>query len=155
MRVAVYRNLKKKGVVYSLLDTRSGLVVGYSEDVLLEDVKFSVSQKGRARVLREGRKNVHAYVRGTIVIADSGVDEVAKAIGEQAGPWQKARYNPYVYTSFVRAEDEAPIFEAKYARLGKNGLTVILPPQRTGFSGRLVRVPSKQELLDEMLLWQD
>jgi hypothetical protein len=156
MRVAAYRNLKKPGVVYSLMDTRTGLVAGYADDVLLGDVKFTVRQKGRERVLREGRKNVHAFVRGTIFsLGPSESGPRAREVEEQHGPWQKARYNPYIYTSFVRAEDEAPIFEAKYARLSKDGLEVILPAEQARFSGRRIRVPSKRELLDEMLLWQD
>jgi len=47
---------------------RYGRVVAHLDDVLVEDARFVVSQAGRRRVIAEGRKNVHAYVRGLVDI---------------------------------------------------------------------------------------
>lgn len=154
MRVSAYRNLNKPGVVYSLLDAKTGRVAGYAEDVILENVKFVVSEAGRQRVLREKRKGVHAYARGEVLSADEpDTAKIARTLGAKSD-WESLRYNPYLFETFVRAADEAPVFEAKYARLNKDGLVAILPPGQPRFSGRLVRIPSKRQLLDEQLLWQ-
>lgn len=67
MKVEVYRNLHKNGIVYSIRDQKTKRVIGYSSNLTLKDVKFCVNQTGRERVLREKRKNVHAFIRGTIV----------------------------------------------------------------------------------------
>jgi hypothetical protein len=62
-KIEVYRNLHKKcfsvrhkgKVIYHLKD---------NEQLSLTNVKFVVQPAGRAKVLREKRKNVHAFVRG-------------------------------------------------------------------------------------------
>ena len=169
MRVGIYRNLKKPGVVYSIVNQRTGLVVGYASDVILKDVKFDVNQNGRAKVLRLKRKFVHAYVKGTIVAitfaepsrhpdlfesVPVGNAQELDTMANSTGPWQAVRYNPYRYSQFVRAADETPVYEAEYARLDKNGPLAVLPAEQVRFSGRAERAPSKRELVDEMLLWQ-
>ncbi len=47
-------------------DKSTGRVIGYTESVNLEDVEFKVSEAGRQRLLREKRKNVHAFAIGTV-----------------------------------------------------------------------------------------
>lgn len=37
----------------------------YDKHVMCKDVEFKVSEAGRQRVIKEGRKNVHAYVACT------------------------------------------------------------------------------------------
>jgi len=59
-RVFVYFNLHKK--VWSV--RQSGKVVGHTEHIMLKDCRFLVGKKGRERVIREGKKNVHAGVSG-------------------------------------------------------------------------------------------
>jgi hypothetical protein len=62
-KIEVYRNLHKK--CFSI--RHKGKVVGYlqdSEQLALTNVKFVVQPAGRAKVLREKKKNVHAFVRG-------------------------------------------------------------------------------------------
>ncbi len=66
-RVKVYWNLHKNCYsVVSLEKRKRGLVVAHVERLNLENAVFKVSQKGRERVLREKRKNVHAYIEGFI-----------------------------------------------------------------------------------------
>ena len=115
MRVFCYRNLHFDGVVWSLRDTKSGLVVDRKSRVVLKDVELVVSAAGRARVLREKRKNVHAGTRGTrLTRLPSGLSG-----------WQQARYNPYQVASFVLA-DGTPVYRARYAVLDSKGLHIIL-----------------------------
>jgi hypothetical protein len=42
------------------------IVIGHAEAVQLSSVTFHVSEAGRLRALREGVKNVHAFVRGRL-----------------------------------------------------------------------------------------
>lgn len=102
-KVEVYWNLHKK--VYSVRarsGEQRGRVIAHVRDFTLTNVTFSVSQAGRERVLAEGRKNVHAFVRG-----------------EWAGPTEvmmsKVTYNPYKYTTFVRARDGIAVVAATAA----------------------------------------
>ena len=65
MQVEIYRNLHKK--CFSI--RHNGKVIDYlydDQELHLIDVKFRVQPAGRERVRRENKKNVHAYVKGTI-----------------------------------------------------------------------------------------
>jgi hypothetical protein len=86
-KVFVYFNLHKK--LFSVRDHATGLVVGHTDMIALENVTFKVSEAGRQRVLREKRKNVHAGVMGTVKDFPCPV------------AWSTAFYNPYKYESFV------------------------------------------------------
>lgn len=68
MKVRVYYNLNRD--VWSIKAMEGefkGKVIGYAGSVHLKDAKTIVSAAGRQRVLREKRKNVHAYIEGTLV----------------------------------------------------------------------------------------
>lgn len=69
-QVRVYRNLHQDcwSVQYK------GLVVYHAQTVHLKDVRFVVQQAGYERFLREGVKNVHAFVTGKLVNLDSQGD---------------------------------------------------------------------------------
>jgi hypothetical protein len=58
--VDVYFNLHKH--VWSV--RKKGRVVDHKETVLLQSCRFVVQPAGHAKVLREKRKNVHAFARG-------------------------------------------------------------------------------------------
>ena len=63
--VDVYWNLHRD--LFSVRSRRRsdyGRVIGHVERFHLTDVSFVVNEAGRQRVLREKRKNVHAFVRG-------------------------------------------------------------------------------------------
>ena len=57
-KIYVYRNLNQKcwSIKYR------GLVIAHTPTAFMWDVEFRVNEAGRQRVLREGVKNVHAYV---------------------------------------------------------------------------------------------
>ena len=68
-RVRVYRNLNNGMLSVKDHDPDSptyGKVIAYSNRVLIISADFKVSRAGHNRVLREGRKNVHAYVEGIL-----------------------------------------------------------------------------------------
>ena len=68
----IYWNLHRN--VYSV--RLRGRVVAHCENILATNVTFQVSEPGRQRVLKERRKNVHAFV-----IADSFTDLTEIKIG--------------------------------------------------------------------------
>jgi hypothetical protein len=109
-KVFVYRNLHKQ--TFSVKNMETGLVVAHSDNVMLVDCKFKVSERGRQRVLREKRKNVHAGVVGYYM-------------GEHLiGATQShATYNPYLYPSFIDRSSQEPLREAYYVFLSNDGVT--------------------------------
>lgn len=129
MKVEVYRNLRWKGVtLYSVRNKQTGKVEGHGEDILLRDVTFNVRKGGRARVLREKRKNVHAFVVGELLAQDT--PDLEFEAGEFEGEWVKVLYDPYRFESFV-LEDETPVTSALVARVGSNGVFAILSSPET------------------------
>ena len=68
--VKVYRNLNRKGVWFSVC--QDGRVVGHAQGLMLGDAKFHVNEAGRQRVIATGRKNVHAWVWGTLTGSGMG-----------------------------------------------------------------------------------
>lgn len=100
--VFVYFNLHKK--CFSVKDVKSGLVVAHTDNIVLYDVTFKVSESGRQRVLREQKKNVHAGVRGKVWsnVRGSVLTDLMT----------EATYNPYKYKTFVTKETETPVEEA-------------------------------------------
>lgn len=96
----IYRNLRLKDT-FSI--RHRGKVVARHTMALARNVKFQVSEVGRQQVLREKRKNVHAYV-----VADDVVP-YTEAIG--TSQLQRITYNPYTGPHFTI--DGHPITSAK------------------------------------------
>ncbi len=98
MRVEVYRNLKHGRKAPPLYSVRyKGKVIRRVRRALLTNVVFKVSEAGRQRVLKEGRKNVHAFVVGdwTGPKGAYGMDK-----NDHNLPVRVA-YNPYVAGHFL------------------------------------------------------
>lgn len=115
-RVEVYRNLKfKDRIVYSIRDAKSGLVLGHATDILLtNNCKFVVKEVGRQRVLKEKKKNVHAWIEGSYGIIHAGDDKIFS-------DGTPVRYNPYTNSHFEMADCGEPIVEANLVFI-KEGL---------------------------------
>lgn len=70
MKVKVYFNIRTGRYSMRAVGGRNtGLVLGSAEDVELANARFLVSEAGRQRVLRDKRKNVHAFVVGDLLAA--------------------------------------------------------------------------------------
>ena len=66
-KVFVYRNLHRKcWSLKSLEGNDKGLVIAHLDEVVLDNPTPKISEAGRQRVLKEGRKNVHAGIVGYI-----------------------------------------------------------------------------------------
>lgn len=116
MRVKVYRNLRFRDRVMYSVQSR-GRVVERVPEMTLSNVTLTVSEAGRQRVLREKRKNVHAFVVGEPEYEWEG------AVPRSG--WIAARYNPYLFGSFVVSSTGVPIHKARWAKLDEYGLHVI------------------------------
>ena len=103
MYVQVYWNLHKN--IWSVRN--KGRVIAHMGTVGLSDVTFRVQPAGRARVLREGKKNVHAFACGTYDTRNLPNSVIIRG-GEGM---RKIIYNPYEFDSFVYADDLTPVYK--------------------------------------------
>jgi hypothetical protein len=87
------------------------------EAVGLWDCYFHVDVKGREKVLREKRKNVHAFVKGYLQDAEN-VDTDR--------PATEVTYNPYKYETFVDKSNEKFVYYADEVVLTHNKVTAFI-----------------------------
>jgi len=113
--VRIYWNLHKGQ--WSIQDKKSGLVIGRQPEVFLEgayfeptydkrgrhiEPKFKVRQGGRMRVIKEGKKNVHAFAEGwypSVWISPKWYDDEGRCV----------TYNPYKNDTFVYKDTGEPV----------------------------------------------
>ena len=114
MRVDVYYNVhksKKMGKkVYSVKDKRTNRVIKHlTGGFFVKNASFVVSEKGRERVIKEKRKNVHAFIRGEFA--------------ENLRPRKEATaiYNPYLYDSFVDSISKKKVFASSLVYIDSDG----------------------------------
>ena len=142
MKVDVYKNLRNG--MFSI-KARSGqykgLVVAHARQVWLDDVEFVVSKSGRDRVLREKKKYVHAFVRGTLSsfvgqdlvcpteFLKSGIgSDISNQpmLGIMIIDGEEFTYNPYRFSTFVDRKTERELHHADHAYLcSSNGTTYL------------------------------
>jgi hypothetical protein len=123
MRVEVYFNLHKR--LWSVRQCSTGRVILHTDKVHIRDAKFVVHKAGRERVLREGKKNVHAFVRGEATHFDDFDPDYLD--------YTLVSYNPYKHDTFVDVCDVRPVRTAKRAvlevrpclNLGEQGSPII------------------------------
>ena len=111
--VEVYRNLHNGKM--SVRDCKTRRVIAHVDTITLAGVGFHVSRAGRERVLREGKKNVHAFVSGKVVSFEGATPYKGRDLNEYIweggrnltlmGDGSVATYNPYKYESFVIPQD--------------------------------------------------
>lgn len=101
--VHVYRNLNLHSTGFSVRCAKTKLVLCHCENVTLSECEFVVSEKSRQRVLKEGRRNVHAYVRGRLENFTPAAPDFLN---------RKIYYNPYKTANFIDCTKEEAIFEA-------------------------------------------
>ena len=109
MKVAAYYNLHKH--TFSL-QSRSkddyGKVIEHTDHVILKNVTFVVREGGRQKVLKEKKKNVHAFCVGEVVegVSTSATESIVS-------------YNPYLGDSFYSKSSGEAVSEADYVILRK------------------------------------
>jgi hypothetical protein len=116
-KVRIYYNFHKK--LFSVQEKVNGSwkVVEHTKDIYLHNATFKVSESGRQRVLKEKRKNVHAFIVGERwpFIPKSFVyrDEVS--------------YNPYTGPNFMVKSLGHPLDYAKYVTIIDNKVIALIP----------------------------
>lgn len=129
--IRAYRNLHTGQI--SLLDKLSGLVVGHCDAVRLvphynqDGVQCIVNQAGRARVLRERKKYVHAYLEGCIERIAGYVSYKNRAyVGVRVVPYVEPfndhiTYNPYKAPTFTDTRTGEPVEALEHAFICSDG----------------------------------
>lgn len=142
MKVSVYFNLHKR--VFSVLAMEGpakGRVIAHAEKVGLQDVTQKVQEGGRQRVIKEGKKNVHAFINGDLVAIDGRLTETGLAhhgedsedpvrvlplvgSGRSQSEWERIKYNPFRYDRFVHHDTADSFVYAEAAFLSEQGVEV-------------------------------
>ena len=97
--VEVYRNLHKN--CWSI--RQGGKVKVHTSYLCLKDAKFVVQPAGREKVLREQKKNVHAFVKGYLISAS----ESNRLTEDIEWTCDAVTYDPYKHPYFTCGEFEA------------------------------------------------
>ena len=101
--VEAYYNLHKK--TFSV--RHAGRVWFHTNVLTLRNCKFAVQPAGRAKVLKEKKKNVHAFIRGFLVRGDDHTNH------RMLPPYtEQAMYNPYKTSTFVDVGTGEPVYKA-------------------------------------------
>ena len=117
MKVFVYFNLSRRCWSIKALDGEmKGRVIGHASSVLLALVSFKVNEKGRQRVIRDKRKNVHAGAVGRLQSA-SLIEDSPPVISDRA--------------DFVPIPTET--CKTRYNRAWVVGLSIAYNPYEAGF----------------------
>ena len=114
-KVFVYYNLHKHK--WSVKDVKTGRVIGHYYDVSLYNATFKVSAAGRARVLKEKRKNVLGGVEVYLTIDALPRKMDGTILWSSQSERHKVTYNPYKYETFVTVADGEPIHKAYFVRM--------------------------------------
>ena len=132
-RVKVYFNLNLDCL--SVIDAETGLLYCHAHRVELHNAKFRVQEAGRQRVLRDKRKNVHAYivgnchdigevqkerhrlVRGKVekyeICQCEGTMWCEKCVPESGDEFRHGYYNPYKTKTFVDDINKTTLLESE------------------------------------------
>jgi hypothetical protein len=138
-RVKVYFNLQKDCL--SVIDAETGLLYCHAHRVEIHNAKFRVQEAGRQRVIKDKRKNVHAYIIGDCHnIGDVQPYRFAKArsplldskefikewicecegtmwceecIPESGEQFRHGYYNPYKHKTFVDDINNTPLLRSE------------------------------------------
>jgi len=154
MRVEVYWNLSRN--CWSIRDVATGRIHAHADKVSVRGAQFVVQPAGRARVLRERKKNVHAFVRGELAVFSIGPfarwgttitdadGDVARQThldslcvegewtGQRPSQWNAVTYNPYQDESFMRLEKGQRVEPIKWSPFVEMSITLDKP---TVFAG--------------------
>lgn len=91
-----------------------GSKIFYLAGAVLLDCEFKVHESGRQRCIREGRRNVHAWVVGQLIRPSVSVYDITKDMG-------RALYDPFKGGTFVDSFTLEPLTTSPFVvMLGKD-----------------------------------
>lgn len=120
-KVRVYRNLQNQ--CWSL--QHKGKVVGHVLGALLSDCTFPIQPAGQAKVRATGRKQVHAFVEGTL--EGWHVHPLGRSAYPRMRVGQRITYNPYMHDTFVYVDGQDEIVRSAWVELSSHGAKASLP----------------------------
>lgn len=101
MKVDVYWNLHRRLFSIRSRETGSyGRVISHAPFLGLYNPRPVVSEAGRQRVIREGRKNVHAVIRGELDMDSSYPGWAERFCWDDHDQTYQWMYNPYTMSDF-------------------------------------------------------
>jgi hypothetical protein len=102
LQTKIYRNLGNGLMSLTQQINKSWILVGHTDSVAIEYPKFYVSEAGRQRVLKDRRKNVHAWATGRLLPSTGLVLPSLKQV----------YYCPYTQPNFTWLDSKEPIASA-------------------------------------------
>jgi hypothetical protein len=109
MEAKVYFNLHKKCWSVLTRTPKGWRLAFHAGEIAMDNVTWKVSEAGRQRVIREQRKNVHAFGVGTL-------SDIFCPIPDPS--WKPVRYNPYKCASFC--VDGQPITKSEHVKFNRD-----------------------------------
>lgn len=106
MQVRIYYNLHRKCLSVQHKTPHGWRVWHYANQIALSNVVFKVSEAGRQRVLREQKKNVHAFVEGHLITGGM--------IPDLSEFNREISYNPYKMNSFFDKKTQQSVDGAAF-----------------------------------------
>jgi hypothetical protein len=127
LKVDVYRNLHKD--CFSVRGREShnrGKVICHLDELFVADVEFAVQRAGQKKVRETRKKNVHAFVRGTMVPLKS---YIINEILRDLTPCEliEVTYNPYKTDRFSMVDDGTLVDHADYVILKDKKIYAMRP----------------------------
>ena len=97
-----YRNLNTGNMSLTQQINKSWILIGHTDNVVIEYPRFYVSERGRQRVIKENRKNIHAYCEGILIGMNPST----------IPPLQEIHYCPYSQSYFSWKVTGTPLVTA-------------------------------------------
>jgi len=116
-QIRIYYNFHKK--LFSVQEKVNGSwkVVEYTNEIFIRNATFKVSESGRQRVLKQKRKNVHAFILG----------ERFPFIPKSFVYRDEISYNPYKGPNFMVLSENKPLDRAKYVAIIGGKVIALIP----------------------------
>jgi len=112
--VRVFKNWKHG--CYNII--QNGRLEASAKQVRLIDVEFRVRESGRERMLRDQRRNVHAFAIGHLM----DFVHPSEHRDLEHMPGRGMYYDPYQFASFVDRETQEPVESARFVQLDEQGV---------------------------------
>jgi hypothetical protein len=109
-RVRVYRNLNNGRLTVQHKVDGSWRLSHYVDAINLIDARMIVSLAGHARAVREGQRNVHAFIEGIVAPTLPPTPDM-----------RPLRYNPFEAPAFFDADTRAAVASSAHVRIESHG----------------------------------
>ena len=151
MKVDVYWNLHRR--LFSIRSRERGSygrVISHAPFLGLYNPRPVVSEAGRQRVIREGRKNVHAVIRGELDMDSSYPGWAERFCWDDHDQTYQWMYNPYTMDDFQfdphRPYPKAPDLDTRKGSYFEPGCSVNCSNFKWGYALLKVRTVARNEL---------